>query len=89
VTLCSFHLGGLWHKLVDPYKVRGRFPAWAGRVRMLHAIPQHCTELTAEQKRRLGSRERWMNCPIVPSEGYRDMLREAQASLVSDTSAAG
>jgi glycosyltransferase involved in cell wall biosynthesis len=88
VTLCSFHLGGLWHKLVDPYKVRRRFPAWARPVRMLHAIPQHCTELTPEHKRRLGAGERWAKRPIVPSEDYRDLLRQAQASLAADAAGA-
>jgi len=83
VTLCSFHLGGLWHTVADPYRVRHRFPQTARRVRLLRAIPQHCTELTEEQKRKLGEKNIWTGRLIVSSDEYRVQLAAAQAALVN------
>ncbi len=84
VTLGSFHLGGFYHKLADPYKVRHRFPASARPVRMLRAIPQHCTELTKEQKQRLGEKNIWTGKVISPRGDYRTLLATAQAELANE-----
>jgi predicted dehydrogenase len=81
MTLVAFHSGTAWHVAADPYRVRHRYPSSARRIRMLRSIPQHCTELTGEQKRRLGERNIWSGRRIVPVHGYRDRLRAVQQEL--------
>ncbi|GAA3358769.1 glycosyltransferase [Saccharopolyspora gregorii] len=65
VLKAALHTGTLHHLLRDPYRVRARYPATARRVRMVHAIPQHCCELSPEQKRRLRESHARHGTPIA------------------------
>lgn len=66
-TLAAFHAGTLHHLLADPYRVRGRYPPHAGRVRLLGSIPQHCTALTHAQKQALRRRHARAGHAIAPA----------------------
>ena len=81
VTLVAFHGGTVWHTIADPYRVRHRYPATARRVRLLRSIPQHCTKLTDEQKRRLGANSVWTGKPIAPVSGFVERIHAVQQEL--------
>ncbi|MEV8059264.1 glycosyltransferase family A protein [Streptomyces antimycoticus] len=62
----TYHTGTLYHLLRDPFGVRHRMPAAARRTRMLHAVPQHCPELTPAQRVRLRRAHRERGRVIEP-----------------------
>jgi GT2 family glycosyltransferase len=79
-TLGAFHAGTAWHLLVDPYRVRSRYPPTARRVRMLRSIPQHCTALTDEQKRVLRAHHARAGRYINPCAEFRPLLEDVRAT---------
>jgi glycosyltransferase involved in cell wall biosynthesis len=81
VTLVAFHGGTAWHMIADPYRVRHRYPETTRRIRLLRSIPQHCTKLTDEQKRRLGEKNVWTGKRISPVSGFAERIRAVQQEL--------
>jgi hypothetical protein len=84
LTLMAFHTGTIYHLLADPYRVRHRYPPFAGRVRLLRSIPQHCTALTAEQKDVLRRRHARAGHPIQSGAAW-----QAPAAAPTPCAAAG
>ncbi|MCF3118642.1 glycosyltransferase [Streptomyces arenae] len=66
VMQATYHTGTLYHLLRDPFKVRDRLPAHAGRTRMLRAVPEHCPKLTPAQRERLRRAHRKRGRKIEP-----------------------
>lgn len=78
ITLVAFHGGTAWHMILDPYKVRHRYPESAGRVWILGSIPQHCTALTAKQIEKLRDRHRQCGRKIFPDAGFAQLLHRVK-----------
>lgn len=89
LTLGAFHAGTMWHLLVDPYKVRSRYPLTARRVRMLRSIPQHCTALTDEQQRVLRAHHARAGRYINPCPEFRQMLEAVRAKQTAGADLTG
>jgi len=83
-TLVVFHCGTLWHGLADPYRVKGRLPDNASRLRLVGSIPQHCTALTETQKTALRRHHAAAGRMIDRQPGFRRLFEEARAHAFQD-----